>query len=121
MNLMNDRQRGLDPVFPLDEGDQKPAALRTRHIVFPDARTAEYLVAGLPLAARLVHALSLDGAAEPRDARSLQPLRKDPGRLHSGVAMNATGFAAASRCVSVEMQSRRAAQWCSVRLICWPA
>lgn len=62
---MNDRQQGLDPVFPADEVDLTPAALRTRHIVFPDPRTAEYLVAGLPLAARLVHALSLDAAAVP--------------------------------------------------------
>lgn len=62
---MNDRQRGPDPARPADGADAPREASRTKHIVFPDALTAEYLVAGLPLAARLVHALVQDAADAP--------------------------------------------------------
>lgn len=55
---MNDRQRGLDQALATAESPIPPAAAAQHwHIVFPDAHAAEYLVAGLPLAARLVHAL----------------------------------------------------------------
>lgn len=57
---MNDRQRGLDQASLAVEDELPSAALPRRHIVFPDERTAEYIVAGLPLAARLVHALAHD-------------------------------------------------------------
>ncbi len=43
---------------PTDENLARPAPPRPVHLVFPDAGTAEYLVAGLPLTARLIHAVA---------------------------------------------------------------
>lgn len=65
MDLMNDRQRGLDHALPTDESPDPPSRPRPVHLVFPDERTAEYLVAGLPLAARLVHALVSNARGAP--------------------------------------------------------
>ncbi|WP_421852552.1 CDP-alcohol phosphatidyltransferase family protein [Novosphingobium sp.] len=62
---MNDRQRGLDLALPTDEPLAPPSGLRPVHLVFPDARTAEYLVAGLPLAARLIHAIATGAQGAP--------------------------------------------------------
>jgi len=68
MDLMNDRQQGLDYALPNDENPAEPPRLWAIHLVFPDARTAEYLVAGLPLAARLVRALAEKAHGAPISA-----------------------------------------------------
>lgn len=68
MDLMNDRQRGLEQALPADEHPARPSRLQPVHLVFPDAHTAEYLVAGLPLAARLIHAIAPDAQGAPISA-----------------------------------------------------
>lgn len=65
MDLMNDRQQGLDWMLPADGDAAEPAPLRPVHLVFPDQRTAEYLLAGLPFAARLVRAIARDTPGAP--------------------------------------------------------
>lgn len=65
MYLMNDRQRSLEQALATNESLAPQVAAQHFHIVFPDADAAEYLVAGLPLAARLVHALAQDGLGTP--------------------------------------------------------
>lgn len=65
MDLMNDRQRALEQALPTNENPDEPYRPRPVHLVFPDVRVAEYLVAGLPLAARLVHALARNAQSAP--------------------------------------------------------
>lgn len=68
MDLMNDRQRGREHSLPTEEIQAEPARPLPIHLVFPDMQTAEYLVAGLPLAARLVHALAQAAQGAPISA-----------------------------------------------------
>lgn len=68
MDLMNDRQRSLDLALPTDGNLALPSRPRPIHLVFPDARTAEYLLAGLPLAARLIHAVAPGAQGAPISA-----------------------------------------------------
>lgn len=100
---MNDRQRGLELTLPLRAGYAPPTALQQIHVVFPDAHSAEYLVAGLPLAARLVHALAADGQDAAGQAITLtveagpwEPSRRcidECTRLGQGVTLQLGGDA----------------------------